>query len=250
MLARKCLLGALCILALLTATEADARPLKKDRFYYERKGAMIWEVQTRQKLIALTFDDGPDAVQTNEILDLLKLYNAKATFFVVGKRVAQYPDIVRRIAAEEHEVANHTYSHSYFKMPASEYDVRKEIERTEAEIFKAIGRKSALFRPPGGMFDETIVQVSNAMGLVPVMWSWHQDTQDWRRPGVYFIRNKVLDNARNGDIVLFHDHVQGKSQTIEALKQILPQLLARGFRLVTVSELVKSSIAETHGATN
>lgn len=241
-------IALLTVIALLVPTEADGQPLRKDRFYYEQKGEMIWEVRTEQKLIALTFDDGPDLVQTNKILDLLNQYDAKCTFFVVGKRVAQYPEIVKRIIAEKHEVANHTYSHTYFRLPASGDAVRAEIERTEAEIFKASGRKSALFRPPGGKYDETIVKVSNAMGLVPVMWSWHQDTQDWKRPGVRHIVNKVLRNARNGDIVLFHDHVQGKgkSQTVQALEQILPELHARGYRMVTVSELIKTSITESH----
>ncbi|CAH1208997.1 Peptidoglycan-N-acetylglucosamine deacetylase [Paenibacillus plantiphilus] len=249
MLVRNCLIGILSVMVLLAAAETNGQPLKKDRFYYEKKGEMIWEVQTKQKLIALTFDDGPDPVQTNEILDLLEQYDAKCTFFVVGKRVSQYPEIAKRIVAEKHEIANHTYSHTYFHIPAAENIVRNEIERTEDEIYKATGRKSVLFRPPGGKYDETIIKVSNGMGLVPVMWSWHQDTQDWRRPGVQHILNKVLRNARNGDIVLFHDHVQGKSQTIRALELILPELHARGFRMVTVSELIKSSIAETHQRT-
>ncbi|UVI31874.1 polysaccharide deacetylase family protein [Paenibacillus spongiae] len=244
MFARISLLGMICLSVLLMASDANGAPLKKDRFYYEKKGEMIWEVQTDQKMIALTFDDGPDRRQTNEILDLLERYDAKSTFFVVGKRVAQYPDVVRRVVAEGHEVANHTYNHVYFQLPASEELVREEIERTEKEIIQATGRKSALFRPPGGTYDDHIVQISNRMGLMPVMWSWHQDTRDWSRPGTRKIINKVLQNARNGDIVLFHDHVRGNSQTIPALEVILPELKERGFRLVTVSELIKSSVSE------
>ncbi|GGD75473.1 polysaccharide deacetylase family protein [Paenibacillus nasutitermitis] len=245
MIAHKYLLGIVSLSMLLFANEADGAPMKKDRFYYEKKGEMIWEVQTKQKVMALTFDDGPDPVQTLEILDLLKQYDAKCTFFVVGKRVKQYPDIMKRVSAEGHEIANHTYSHAYFRIPSSGRQVREEIERTENEIFKLIGRKSVLFRPPGGVYDDTIVKVSNQMGLVPIMWSWHQDTRDWSRPGVQRIRNKVLENARNGDIVLFHDHVQGKTQTTAALKVILPELKARGYRFITVSELMKCSITET-----
>ncbi|MCQ6558574.1 polysaccharide deacetylase family protein [Paenibacillus mendelii] len=244
MLARIGLIGMISLSVLLMASDADGAPIKKDRFYYENKGEMIWEVQTDQKMIALTFDDGPDRVQTNEILDLLHRFDAKSTFFVVGKRVAQYPDLLRRVVEEGHEVANHTYNHIYFKLPASEEIVRQEIESTEKEIFQATGLKSSLFRPPGGTYDDRIVQVSNRMGLMPVMWSWHQDTRDWSRPGIRKIVDKVLQNARNGDIVLFHDHVQGKSQTIPALEIILPELKARGFRLVTVSELIKSSVSE------
>jgi polysaccharide deacetylase family sporulation protein PdaB len=238
----KCLLSIICLMAIAATNEAVAVPIKKDRLYYEKKGEMIWEVNTNQRMLALTFDDGPDKVQTNQILDLLRKYNAKCTFFVIGKRVAKYPEIAKRIVAEGHEIANHTYNHIYFKSPTSAYEIRQEIERTESEIFQKTGRKSLLFRPPGGLYDDTIVQVSNQMGLIPVMWSWHQDTKDWSKPGVRNILNKVLQNARNGDIVLFHDHVEGKTQTIAALELILPELQARGYRLVTVSELIKSSI--------
>ncbi|MBW7453411.1 polysaccharide deacetylase family protein [Paenibacillus sepulcri] len=247
MLVHKYLLGIVSLSMMLFANEADGAgaPFKKDRFYYEKKGEMIWEVQTKQRVMALTFDDGPDPVQTLEILDLLRQYDAKCTFFVVGKRVKLYPDILNQISAEGHEIANHTYNHIYFRIPSSERIVRQEIESTENEIFQVIGRKSSLFRPPGGMYDDTIVKVSNKMGLFPVMWSWHQDTRDWSRPGVQRILDKVLGNARNGDIVLFHDHVQGKSQTAAALRVILPELRARGYRLITVSELMKYSVAES-----
>lgn len=216
--------------------------IKKDRSYYEQKGEMIWEVHTDQKVIALTFDDGPDPIETCAILDLLKRYEARSTFFVIGKRVAQFPDVVQRVINEGHEVANHTYSHDFFHLPASKRLVRDEIERTEQAIMKATGKRTFLFRPPGGIYDETIIQVSNEMGLVPIMWSWHQDTEDWRRPGVRRIINKVLNNVRNGDIILFHDHVEGKTQTVAALEAILPELQKRGYKMVPVSELIRSAV--------
>ncbi|WP_239616159.1 polysaccharide deacetylase family protein [Cohnella mopanensis] len=244
MINRKYLLCFISLSVLLLNNKAEALPFKKDRYYYEKKGEMIWEVQTDQKMIALTFDDGPDKVQTNQILDLLDKYEAKATFFVIGNRVMKYPEIAKRIVQEGHEVANHTYNHVYFKRPSSAGLVQQEIERTERVIFQATGKKSSLFRPPGGLYDDTIVQVSNRMGLVPVMWSWHQDTRDWSKPGARKIGDKVIRNARNGDIVLFHDHVQGKTQTIEAIGIILPELRARGYRFVTVSELIKSSASK------
>lgn len=221
------------------STEAQV-PLRKDRAYYEQRGFVIWEAHTKEKLMALTFDDGPDQEKTDEILNLLEQYQAKSTFFVIGRKVLQYPDVVRRIVREGHEVANHTFSHVFFKLPASEQLVQSEIEQTEEAIFITTGIGTKLFRPPGGMYDETVIRVSSEMGLFPVMWSWHQDTRDWAHPGVQKIIRKVLKNARSGDIVLFHDHVAGKSQTIPALKVILPELKARGYRLVTVSELIQA----------
>ncbi|UQZ35064.1 polysaccharide deacetylase [Paenibacillus sp. PK3_47] len=225
-------------LVLGTAGTAMSSPNVKNRDYYEQRGEMIWEVHTNQKVIALTFDDGPDPDETGEILDVLQEHNAKCTFFAIGKKIAAYPDVARRVITEGHELANHTYNHVYFKAPVSQQQIQKELELTEQEIFKVSGRHSSLFRPPGGMYDQTLVDVSNSMGLRPVLWSWHQDTRDWNRPGVWNISSKVIRNARNGDIVLFHDYVHGQSQTKEALKIILPELKKKGFKFVTVSELI------------
>lgn len=227
-------------LLLSFSSSALGHPVK-NRDYFEKRGDMIWEVHTNQKVIALTFDDGPDPSETDEILKVLNQYHAKCTFFAIGKRIAAYPDVARRVVSEGHELANHTYNHVYFKKPINEGLIEKEIKLTEEEIIKVSGKPSTLFRPPGGMYDETLVDVSNSMGLKPILWSWHQDTRDWNRPGVNSIANKVIRNAHNGDIVLFHDHVYGQSQTREALKIILPELEKRGFRFVTVSDLIKLS---------
>nr|WP_235782028.1 polysaccharide deacetylase family protein [Paenibacillus senegalensis] len=210
----------------------------KDRSYYEARGEIIWEVPTEQKVIALTFDDGPNPQTTGEILDLLNQYGAKATFFVVGYRAEMYPEIILREAKEGHELANHTYSHPYFKKTTPPSVIEAEIKRTDEILRKITGDRPALFRPPGGFYNESLVSESKKSGYLTVLWSWHQDTNDWKSPGVKRIVNKVVNNAQNGDIVLFHDHVNGSRQTVEALKEILPILHERGFRFVTVSELL------------
>ncbi|WP_081949522.1 polysaccharide deacetylase family protein [Paenibacillus durus] len=241
--------ASLALLLCLTNTALGHPAVIKNRQYYEQRGDMIWEVHTNQKVIALTFDDGPDPSETEQILDVLHQYDAKCTFFAIGKRLASYPDVARRVIAEGHELANHTYNHVYFKKPISQKQVQRELELTENEIIKITGRHSKLFRPPGGMYNETLINFSNRKGLKPILWSWHQDTKDWNCPGVYNIANKVIRNAHNGDIVLFHDHVHGQSQTRQALKIILPELKKQGYRFVTVSELIslsESSIS-THG---
>jgi polysaccharide deacetylase family sporulation protein PdaB len=227
-----------CLIA-ITINTANSEPSKKGRDYYETRGEIVWEVPTDEKVIALTFDDGPDPLDTPAILDLLGQYEAKATFFVVGQRVEKYPAIVQRETAEGHEIANHTYSHKYMdKRKLSAEGIEAEIMKTERIIIQAAGHKPYLFRPPGGYYNEHVVSASKRSGYKVVMWSWHQDTEDWNTPGVGKIVNKVLKNARNGDIVLFHDYVEGKTQTVEALKQILPELKQRGFRFITVSELL------------
>jgi polysaccharide deacetylase family sporulation protein PdaB len=209
----------------------------KDRPYFERRGEVVWEVPTDQKVIALTFDDGPNPVYTPQILDLLDQYHAKATFFVVGSRVKKYPQVAKELVLRGHEIANHTYRHPNLgKISFQQFQA--EMEQTKMAILEATGITSHLFRPPGGYYDERIVNAARQAGYLVVMWSWHQDTRDWANPGTHLVVRKVLSNARNGDIVLFHDNGGDRSQTIDALEKILPELKQRGYRFITVSELV------------
>ncbi|WP_442603238.1 polysaccharide deacetylase family protein [Paenibacillus sp. KN14-4R] len=231
------LLAACLLLFAMPALLAMDAP--KDRAYYEKRGDILWEVRTNSKVIALTFDDGPDPFQTPQILDLLKEYEAKATFFVVGNRVQKFPDLLKREIAEGHEIANHTFYHPYFNRNQTSTKIEQEILLTQEAIMKIGNIRPTLFRPPGGYYNETLVNTARRNGYNIVLWSWHQDTLDWRSPGVDYIVNKVLNNARNGDIVLLHDHVEKRgTNTIQALKKILPELKSRGYQIVTVSELM------------
>ncbi|QDY85967.1 polysaccharide deacetylase family protein [Paenibacillus polymyxa] len=211
----------------------------KGRAYYEERGDIVWEVPTHRKLIALTFDDGPDVSNTPAILDLLQKYNAKATFFVVGSRVEKLPHLVKREREEGHEIGNHTFLHSSFQH-ISRNKALSELDQGQASIVQATGAGTHLFRPPGGSYNDSLVKLAKEKGLKIILWSWHQDTLDWRKPGVHRIANKVLRNARNGDIVLMHDFVHHSTQTVEALKIILPELKKRGYSFVTVSELLSN----------
>jgi polysaccharide deacetylase family sporulation protein PdaB len=232
--------NTILITALLTGLSIPAphAPIKKNRFYYEKRGEIVWEVPMDEKIIALTFDDGPDPMDTPYILDLLKQYNVKATFFVVGKKVEMYPELAKREVIEGHELANHTYNHLYLNKNMTEQRIHNEIMKAEETIFKITGKKPTLFRPPGGFYSENVIRVVKKANYQMIMWSWHQDARDWDRPGVNKIVNSILQKTQKGDIVLLHDYVEGETQTIEALKQILPQLKARGFSFVTVSELL------------
>ncbi|QGR00329.1 polysaccharide deacetylase family protein [Paenibacillus psychroresistens] len=222
-----------------TLSHAQEAPLiNKNRYYYEKRGDIVWEVPNSEKIIALTFDDGPDPEDTPTILDLLAQYQVKATFFVVGKKVDMYPELAKREVFEGHELANHTYNHLYINKRMTEDSIHKEILKAEQTIINTTGFKPHLFRPPGGFYSENLIHVLQKTGYQMIMWSWHQDSKDWNRPGVDRIVSSVIQKTRNGDIVLLHDYVEGETQTIEALKQILPQLKAKGYRFVTVSELL------------
>ncbi|MBP1973183.1 polysaccharide deacetylase family sporulation protein PdaB [Cohnella thailandensis] len=237
-------LTAIALAVLLMASSFTEYPYSNSRKHYESRGEIVWEVPMDEKLIALTFDDGPDPKTTDRILDLLAEYDAKATFFVIGRRAERFPEIVRREVSEGHEIANHTYNHLYFNGRNRLQDIADEMDRTGEKLAEISGQKPRWFRPPGGFYNETVIRMAKERGYTVILWSWHQDTRDWVSPGVGHIVRKVLNNARNGDIVLLHDHVAGSTQTVQALEQILPELKRRGYRMVTVSELMK------HGKSN
>lgn len=133
------------------------------RDYWEGSKDIIWHVNTKEKMIALTFDDGPSPTFTPEVLDILKKSNAHGTFFVIAHEVEKYPDIVRRLVYEGNEVANHTYNHKYLNRISKE-DLRAELNLAESIIIKASGLKPKLFRPPGGYYNKDIVEVSKEQG--------------------------------------------------------------------------------------
>ncbi|WP_240941381.1 polysaccharide deacetylase family protein [Paenibacillus sp. HB172176] len=237
-MSKKQLFGVMICLASFVYTSGFSDyPQKHNRKYYELRGEAVWEVPTDEKLISLTFDDGPNSRMTPLILDILKQYDAKATFFVVGNRISKNMDIIKREVAEGHEVANHTYNHILFTQNHSIESINREMIKTKELIEMVAGQDSPWFRPPGGNINDSVIKAAKDNGYTVVLWSWHQDTKDWRAPGVDAIVQKVLKNARNGDIVLMHDNVQGSDQTYKALKKILPELQRRGFRFVTISEL-------------
>ena len=185
--------------------------------------------------IALTFDDGPDKRNTDEILDILNEYGIKATFFVIGKNCEENPEIIKRIASEGHEIGNHTYSHPRLcKISLSK--LKKEIMKTEKIVYDITGVKTCLFRPPEGVYSNTIAEACEALGYRAILWS--VDTTDWRSPKADRIAQVVLDNTSSGVIILCHDYIAGKSNTPAALRIFIPQLIQQGYIFVTVSELI------------
>lgn len=206
----------------------------KDRDHYENTGEIMWEIATKEKVVALTFDDGPHPKYTAEILDILAKYNAKATFFVVGELAEKNPDLVLRQYNEGHEIANHTYTHP---QNATLSKLELELKQTDDLIFSITGYRPELFRPVEGQYtDQMISSVANK-GYQVVMWSWHQDTEDWKSPGVHRIEKKVLNGVKPGNIILFHDGGGNRSQTVKALEKIIEELHKQGYTFVTVSEL-------------
>ncbi|WP_445678146.1 polysaccharide deacetylase family protein [Psychrobacillus sp. FSL H8-0484] len=209
---------------------------EKGRRYYEKTGEVVWEIDTEEKVVALTFDDGPHPKYTAEILDLLASYNAKATFFIVGENAEKKPELILRQYNEGHEIANHTYTHP-LKTTLPKLEV--EIKKTNDLIYSITGYYPELFRPVEGQYTDSLVQSLVKNGYKVIMWSWHQDTEDWKNPGVHRIVKTVLNGTEPGNVILFHDGGGNRSQTVKALEKILPELQKQGYEFVTISELLK-----------
>ncbi len=190
------------------------------------------------KQVAITFDDGPDDVFTPQILAVLKQYEVKATFFLVGKMALKYPDVVKQIASEGHVIANHTWSHSRMFDLNSE-QIGKEVTSTEDILFKTIGVHTTLFRPPYGIITLPMLKALNKLGYKTVFCS--VDTRDWAGICVSEIVDNVRKNIRPGGIVLQHSASHegiDVSNTIHALPEILELLQNKGYTVVTVPQLL------------
>jgi peptidoglycan/xylan/chitin deacetylase (PgdA/CDA1 family) len=189
--------------------------------------------------IAMTFDDGPSATLTPKLLDLLATHHIKATFFVIGENVAEHPEIVARAAREGHEIGNHSWSHpNLAKM--SEEAVRSQLRRTDDAIKSATGVRPTLLRPPYGSITAREKRwIHDQFGYQIILWD--VDPNDWKRPGPAVVRNRILKETRPGSIVLSHDIHPG---TIEAMPSTFDALEAKGFKFVTVSELIRMAVAQ------
>lgn len=188
------------------------------------------------KKIALTFDDGPHPRRTPEIVNILDKYDIKATFFVIGVNVKNYPETMNVVMQRGHEIANHTYSHNVLKdMDTGE--IFKEIFNTEAEISKLDGKSSNLIRPPCGLYGQGLVDYAIENDYKIVLWNI--DTHDWAHESSECIVKNVLTNVKGGDIILFHDYTSGENNTPQALNILIPKLKALGYEFVTVSQLLQ-----------
>ncbi|KYG37671.1 chitooligosaccharide deacetylase [Bacillus gaemokensis] len=203
----------------------------------EPTGHVTWEVPNNEKIIAITFDDGPDPTYTPQVLKLLRQYKAEATFFMIGFRIQRNPYLIEQVIKEGHEIGNHTMDHLYANN-ASDEKLKNDILEGKKYLQKWV-KEPLLFRPPGGYINDMVFTTAKEAGYQIVLWSWHQDPKDWANPGTESIVKHVVTNAKNGDIVLLHDGGSDRSQTVAALEKILPALQKEGYRFVKVSELLR-----------
>lgn len=182
--------------------------------------------------IALTFDDGPRPESTVALLEILKRFNVKATFFIVGAQAEKYPELVQRIYDEGHEIGNHTYSHTRLTKMTRE-ELIEDIEKTRTIIFNQTGFIPYLFRPPGGKFNAEVLGIIKELNYSTVLWT--TNSGDWKYMNKDILTNRVISDSGPGNIVLMHNSIS--SSTIDALPQIIEQLQAKHYELVTISNL-------------
>ncbi|WP_007514884.1 MULTISPECIES: polysaccharide deacetylase family protein [Pseudofrankia] len=195
--------------------------------------------QAPANAVALTLDDGPDPSWTPRVLALLRKYDVRATFCLVGRQARAHPDLVRQIVADGHAICNHTMTHPQPFAHRSAAAIEQEIDQAQSAITAAAGTAPRLFRSPGGDWSPAVLEAAAKRGLTPI--GWDVDPRDWSRPGT----QKIVDNllaAKPGDIMLCHDGDgdrssdtgTDRSETVQALEVALPQLKSKGYTFVTL----------------
>lgn len=183
--------------------------------------------------IAMTFDDGPHPQNTPRLLDILRARNVKATFYVIGRSVDLYPQVVRRTVAEGHEIGNHSYTHRLLSK-LGDSELRQEMIRCHEAVGRAAGVRMRTMRPPyGGLLQRQRELVHAEFGYPTILWA--VDPLDWKRPGPSVVTSRILSGTNAGSIVLAHDL---HAQTVDAMPATIDGLLRRGFKFVTVSQLL------------
>lgn len=202
---------------------------------------IFWRAHTPEKIVALSFDDGPNDKYTTQLLDILTHHRIPATFFLIGRNVKRFPAVARRIIGDGHEVGNHTFSHRMLPLLQDEEIVR-ELCRTHEIIAETTGIEATFLRPPMGLFTRRVVTVAENSGYRTVVGDVYP--RDPNLPGTRRIVKRVLARVQPGSLIILHDGGNAgnidRQQTVESVRAIIPNLLCAGYRFVTLSALVQA----------
>jgi peptidoglycan-N-acetylglucosamine deacetylase len=193
-------------------------------------------------MVALSFDDTPSPYTEGIVRTLLR-YHARATFFVIGNRIGSHASFLRAMVDNGMELGNHSYTHPRDLATEAE-GASRQLEAANAAIQQATGFRPCLFRPSYGVLTPDLVQRAKVAGLTTAKWT--VDPADWTHPGVSLIRERVLAAAQPGSIVVMHDNIETRGQTLKALPGILEGLQARGLHTATISELLGDRLVRGH----
>lgn len=197
-------------------------------------------IDPHRPMVALTFDDGPSPQNTPRILDALDKNDAKGTFFILGTEAERNPELLRRMVSDGHEIGNHSYNHKDLTKLSDE-ELAYQIYHTQQTVSDATGQAPGLIRPPYGFFN---VDVLERIPFPFILWS--MDTLDWKNRDSKIVSDYILETVVDGDVILLHDLYDS---TAAAVERVVPELIRRGYQLVTVSELAQYRDTELHPQT-
>jgi peptidoglycan/xylan/chitin deacetylase (PgdA/CDA1 family) len=217
------------------------KPVAKCSWYEN----VVHRVPTMERVVALTYDDGPHPVFTPQILDILDKYHVKATFFMIGSRMERYPEIVKEVMKRGHVIANHTYTHPRnIEMDTSPQIIR-ELEQCEQVIERMTGHRAYLFRPPRGLVDSTVFTIAQEEGYRTILWTVSADHHD--APTPESMAERVSNLIKPGGIILAHDGTfPSRWKDVQATPLIIESLLKQGYRFVTLPELLAKGRRTIH----
>jgi peptidoglycan/xylan/chitin deacetylase (PgdA/CDA1 family) len=220
--------------AVVTSTEAPSRHPKPGHSTPPVDGVAppkpIYYIDGGAKAIALTIDDGPSPIYTPQVLQILEKYHVKASFSMIGENVTYYPEMAREVADAGHMIVNHTWNHADLAL-LSASQTRSEIASASDAIHTAVGKTPTMFRAPYGAWSRAALEYCANEKLTPLDWS--VDPRDWAMPGVREIVSNIMANTRTGSIILEHDGGGNRSETVAALKTVIPRLLDEGYHFTT-----------------
>jgi peptidoglycan/xylan/chitin deacetylase (PgdA/CDA1 family) len=200
--------------------------------------SIVYRVPTKEKVVALTYDDGPHPVYTRQILDILDKYHVKATFFMIGRLMDRYPDVVKDVLKRGDVIANHTYTHPSNIEADTSAQVIRELEQCEQVVERMTGKRAYFFRPPRGLIDSTVFSIARDEGYRTILWTVCADHHDAPTPEL--MAERVLRLNRPGGIILAHDgSFPSRWKDVAATPLIIERLQKQGYRFVTIPELLK-----------
>ncbi len=220
----------------IIATYAWAKHPKMDQWTETHQ--VISQYDTTDKVVALTFDDGPNPEATPQILEALRRYNAHATFFVLGSKLESYPLLAKQMAQDGHEIGNHSYEHTDFNQ-LSHDEMVEDIVKTNHTIYDLSGKTCTWLRPPGGYLSIDLVeQIAPSLNMKIGYWSYIQDSKDWQTGrSAQQIADYILQHIAPGQIILLHDGCSNSPQTAQAVEIILRALDQEGYEFLSLSEM-------------
>lgn len=224
----------LTVIVWLAIPEFKPATVHKAQWYQN----VVHLVPLKEKVVALTYDDGPHPVYTPQILNILAKYHVKATFFMIGRLMEKYPGVVAEVLKEGHQIANHTYTHPRNIEADTSSQVIRELDKCEEVIERMTGKRAKLFRPPRGLIDSTVFSIAQEEEYQTILWTVSADHHD--APTPQLMAERVLKLIRPGGIILAHDGTfPTRWKDVQATPLIIEGLRKRGYRFVTVNELLK-----------